>query len=169
MKTKIQILFFFFLSSVIYAQSFNKDITILKTWKIKNAKEYPEKTKFSFTENGKTNYFYYELGKKAILLKDSKTKKVLEKYKLNIPSPNKTCVEQEKEQMDDFNKNVYPSLLNTANTNCSSVNYCLQINCNGSPTTFIMIMAKPTSRRCKWTNTTLKAEINKYNFNLHAF
>lgn len=169
MKTKIQIVFFFFLNSIIYAQTFSKEVIVLKTWKIKNVKECPVKMKFSFTENGKTNYFYYELSKNAILLRDSKTKKVIEKYKLNIPSPNKTCAEQEKEQTDYFNKNIYPSLLNAVNASCNPSNYCLQINCNGNPTTFIMIMIKPTSRRCKWTITTLKSEIKKYNFDLQAF
>lgn len=169
MKTKIQILFFFFLGSIIYAQSFNKEVIVLKTWEIKKANEYPVKTKFSYTENGRTSYFYYELSKKWILLKDGKTKKVIRKYMLNIPSPNLTCEEQEKKQWDDFNDNIYPSLLNAVNASCNPSNYCLQINCNGNPTTFIMIMIKPTSKRCKWINATLKTEIKKYNFNLHPF
>lgn len=167
MTIKIQTIICCLLCTIAFSQNSNKNIVVLKTWKIDNSKELSKQTRFKFDENGKTKSFYLETNKKEILLKEALSNTVIEKYKLRIPSnPTKTCADQEKEQWEYFNKNIYPYLLKLANKNCKRANFCLQIFCNGSPTVAYLMFVKPNSKKCKWSEAISLSEISKYDFKM---
>ena len=100
------------------------------------------------------------------MLKDTKTNKVVNKFPFKVRNPSMSCELQEKEQFDDFNKNVFPTLLKKANANCKPVIYCIQYFCNNNPTKAVILLVPPNSKSCKWTSYNTKSERKKYNFNL---
>lgn len=166
MKNIVKILVCLLINLFFSCQKKDDNIILLHTWKIENKEEYIEKTKFTYTEKEKVSNFYLEYSNNAIILKDSKTNKVVNKFPFKVPNPSKSCELQEKEQLDDFNKNVFPTLLKTANENCNPVIYCIQYFCNNNPTKAVILLVPPNSKSCKWSSYSTKSERKKYNFNL---
>lgn len=90
---------------------------------------------------------FLELSRATVLLKDAATKSTIEKYDFKTqPVTKANCQIQEKNQWDDFNTNIYPTLLANANKNCKAQRYCLVIYCNALPVSAFMLLIKPKKR-----------------------
>jgi hypothetical protein len=147
MKTKISLIVCILFFGITNAQKLDKNVSILKKWNIENRQDFPSKTVFKITENGKTKSVYLVLNKEEVLLKDALTKGTIERYVYKsklVTSSN--CQIQEQNQWDDFKNNVYPGIIANVNKTCKAQRYCLQIFCNGIPKSSFMLIIKPTVR-----------------------
>lgn len=103
---------------------------------------------FNNLPNGNYEIQYSE---NSISLVNRNSNFVSEKFPFININPGLSCEEQKKEQLDVFNRDIAPGLQNRANLTCSNVTYCLGITCNGSPSTFYMLIFKPANRNCRYT------------------
>jgi hypothetical protein len=164
MKTIITALFLLILISInTKAQTKSDVLTILKSVKIGKSNQL---IKFVYNDSSKKEYVVSKTNKTTLVIKENKTKKVVETFLQKIPPVGGDevydCAEQEKEQYEVFKNTVLPQLLRIANRQCRMIRYCLIYYCDGQPTLAVMYLIKP-SRRC-YTIKQMETEINKYQF-----
>lgn len=145
-----------------------KDEILLKKGVLSDTQlnDYIETFKLVNDQNRMVEYGIMLSKNKKIVLKDIKSKKIIETYHQpdlkKIPNPTLTCEQQEQQQWDYYRRNIYPNILANANRNCYPIRYCLGITCNGQYQVFYMLLIKPNSWRCKILSEA--TYISKYQF-----